>query len=501
MNPCGCLAASASFSQVVVPRAARRVAGARRFTSATAPRRSGNGNSGASTSTSGTIRAQAVADPAGAADQKMSIRTYVLSELDDAARKDILKRPRVDFTSILGTVKPIVDAVSERGDDAVREYTSKFDGVELDEVVVRVEDLPEPELDADVKAAFDVAYANIEKFHEAQKELADVDVETMPGVRCRRVSRPIGAVGLYVPGGTAVLPSTALMLAVPARIAGCATIVLATPPRKDGSVVPEVLYVAKKAGVTHILKAGGAQAVAAMGHGTQTCPKVDKIFGPGNQFVTAAKMTLQNSEAMVSIDMPAGPSEVLVIADAGAPAAHVAADLLSQAEHGPDSQVVLVVTPDVDLDAITAAVAEQAAALPRSEITSKALGHSYAVVVRDLAEACVFSNGYAPEHLIVNVENAEALLPDLDNAGSIFLGRWTPESVGDYASGTNHVLPTYGYSRMYSGVSLDSFVKYMTVQELTEDGLRALGPSVARMAAVEGLEAHRQAVTLRLGIE
>ena len=340
---------------------------------------------------------------------------------------------------------------------------------------------------------------NIAAFHQAQAGLADVDVETMPGVRCRRVSRPIGAVGLYVPGGTAVLPSTALMLAIPAKIAGCGTVVLATPPAKDGSVVPEVLYVAKKAGVTHILRAGGAQAVAAMGHGTQTCPKVDKIFGPGNQFVTAAKMTLQNSEAMCAIDMPAGPSEVLVVADKDAPADHVAADLLSQAEHGPDSQVVLVVTPDVDLDAIVAAVARQAKALPRSEITAKALGHSYAVVVKDLAEACAFSNAYAPEHLIVNVADAESLLPQLDNAGSIFLGRYTPESVGDYASGTNHVLPTYGYSRMYSGVSLDSFVKYMTVQELTKEGLDALGPSVARMAAVEGLDAHRLAVTLRLG--
>ena len=438
----------------------------------------------------------AVAEP-----DQMSIRTYVYDNLNAEERVEILKRPRVDFTSILGTVAPIVDAVATRGDAAVREYTSKFDGVDLDAVVVRVEDLPDPILDDDVREAFDVAYENIKKFHEAQKDVADVDVETMPGVRCRRVSRPIGAVGLYVPGGTAVLPSTALMLAVPAAIAGCKSVVLATPPRKDGSVVPEVLYVAKKAGVTHILKAGGAQAVAAMGHGTETCPKVDKIFGPGNQFVTAAKMTLQNSEAMVSIDMPAGPSEVLVIADKDAHPSHVAADLLSQAEHGPDSQVVLVVTPDVNLDDICAAVAKQAAALPRSDITAKALGHSYAVVVPDIAAACEFSNRYAPEHLIVNVENAESLLPSLDNAGSVFLGRYTPESVGDYASGTNHVLPTYGYSRMYSGVSLDSFVKYMTVQELTKEGLDRLGPSVARMAAVEGLEAHRQAVTLRLGIE
>ena len=489
MNSCARVAATSA--PAVRRLSARRVAGSRVPAAASARR-----SSAVRSRSSLKVDAKAVAEP-----DQMSIRTYVLADLDADERVEILKRPRVDFTNILGTVAPIVDAVATRGDEAVLEYTSKFDKVDLDKCVVRVEDLPDPKLDDDVKAAFDMAYDNIHKFHAAQKELADVDVETMPGVRCRRVSRPIGAVGLYVPGGTAVLPSTALMLAVPAKIAGCETVVLATPPMADGSVVPEVLYVAKKAGVTHILQAGGAQAVAAMGYGTQTCPKVDKIFGPGNQFVTAAKMTLQNSEAMVSIDMPAGPSEVLVVADKDADPNHVAADLLSQAEHGPDSQVVLVVPQDVDLDAITAAVSKQAAALPRSEITAKALGHSYAVVVKDLAEACEFSNSYAPEHLIVNVEDAERLLPDLDNAGSIFLGRYTPESVGDYASGTNHVLPTYGYSRMYSGVSLDSFVKYMTVQELTKEGLDKLGPSVARMAAVEGLDAHRLAVTLRLGID
>ncbi|OUS42416.1 histidinol dehydrogenase [Ostreococcus tauri] len=442
-----------------------------------------------------TTATQAVARPG------FAMKTYVERELDARGRIEVMKRPRVDFTSILDVVRPIVEAVETRGDDAVREYTRKFDECALAATTERVEDLPDPTLDADVQAAFDVAYDNIAAFHAAQARSGDVDVTTMPGVRCRRVSRPIEAVGLYVPGGTAVLPSTALMLAVPAKIAGCKRVVLATPPRKDGSICPEVLYVAKKAGVTHILKAGGAQAVAAMGFGTETCPKVDKIFGPGNQFVTAAKMALQNSDAMVSIDMPAGPSEVLVIADKDAPAAHVAADLLSQAEHGPDSQVVLVTFPDVDLKAITDAVADQASKLPRAEITSKALGHSYAVVVDDMDAACDFSNRYAPEHLIVNVENAESWLPKLDNAGSIFLGRWTPESVGDYASGTNHVLPTYGYSRMYSGVSLDSFVKYMTVQELTKAGLDALGPHVARMATVEGLDAHRSAVTLRLGID
>ena len=372
MNAVTCVAADAV---VCNDRSARRVNNRRVSKVRTAARRAGR--------TQLSVTNKAVAEPAN-----MSIRTYVLDALDAQARVEILKRPRVDFTSILGTVAPIVDAVAARGDAAVAEYTKKFDNVDLgDDVVMKVSELPDPELADDVKAAFDMAYANIAKFHEAQIALGDVDVETMPGVRCRRVSRPIGAVGLYVPGGTAVLPSTALMLAIPAKIAGCKTIVLATPPMKDGSVVPEVLYVAKKAGVTHILRAGGAQAVAAMGHGTQTCPKVDKIFGPGNQFVTAAKMTLQNSEAMCAIDMPAGPSEVLVMADKDADPNHVAADLLSQAEHGPDSQVVLVVTPDVDLDAIVAAVATQAAVLPRSEITAKALGHSYAVVVKDIDQA------------------------------------------------------------------------------------------------------------------
>ncbi|KAJ7553214.1 hypothetical protein O6H91_06G088500 [Diphasiastrum complanatum] len=289
------------------------------------------------------------------------------------------------------------------------------------------------------------------------------------------------------------------MLAIPAGIAGCKVVVLATPPRKDGSICPEVLYCAKRAGVTHILKAGGAQAVSAMAWGTQSCPKVDKILGPGNQYVTAAKMLLQNSEAMISIDMPAGPSEVLVIADKHAEPSHVASDLLSQAEHGPDSQVVLVAVGDeVNMDAIKTEVDKQCRALPRGDIAAKALAHSYAMIVNEMAQACKFSNFYAPEHLIVNVENAEMWLDHLDNAGSIFLGRWTPESVGDYASGTNHVLPTYGYARMFGGVSVDSFLKYMTVQCLTKEGLKALGPSVVRMAEVEGLHAHKQAVSVRL---
>ncbi|EIE26673.1 histidinol dehydrogenase [Coccomyxa subellipsoidea C-169] len=420
------------------------------------------------------------------AEKVASLKTYKASELSTGDLLALTARPRIDFTSILDTVTPIVEDVRKRGDAAVKEFTARFDGVDLSSVCVPIEELADPEISAESKEAFDIAYENIKAFHEAQRS-APLEVETMPGVRCRRVTRPIGAVGIYVPGGTAVLPSSTLMMAVPAQIAGCRTVVMATPPRKDGQVTPEVLYCAKKAGVTHVLKAGGAQAV-------------DKLLGPGNQYVTAAKMLLQNSEAMVSIDMPAGPSEVLVIADAEASPAHVAADLLSQAEHGPDSQVVLVALPGVDLAAVEDEVDRQCDALPRGDVARKALSHSCIVVAKDKAEAANFSNMYAPEHLIVNVEDAEDWLPLLDNAGSVFLGRWTPESVGDYASGTNHVLPTYGYARMYSGVSLDTFQKKMTVQSLTLEGLRNVGPAVAHMAAVEGLDAHRRAVTMRLGL-
>ncbi|XP_047066866.1 histidinol dehydrogenase, chloroplastic isoform X2 [Lolium rigidum] len=427
-----------------------------------------------------------------------AMKSYRLSDLSDAEVSGLRARPRIDFTSIFSTVNPIVEDVRVRGDAAVKDYTEKFDKVLLDNAVVRVSDLPVAELDPAVKEAFDVAYDNIYAFHAAQKS-PEKTVENMKGVRCKRITRCIGSVGLYVPGGTAVLPSTALMLAVPAQIAGCKTVVLATPPSRDGSICKEVLYCAQKAGVTHILKAGGAQAISAMAWGTASCPKVEKIFGPGNQYVTAAKMILQNSEAMVSIDMPAGPSEVLVIADKYANPVHVAADLLSQAEHGPDSQVVLVIAGDgVDLGAIEAEVSKQCDALPRGEFASKALGHSFTVFARDMVEAISFSNMYAPEHLIINVKDAEQWEDLIENAGSVFLGQWTPESVGDYASGTNHVLPTYGYARMYSGVSLNSFLKYITVQSLTEEGLRRLGPHVAKMAEVEGLEAHKRAVTLRL---
>ncbi|KAJ0667299.1 putative histidinol dehydrogenase [Helianthus annuus] len=373
-----------------------------------------------------------------------AMKSYKLSDLTQREVESLKARPRIDFTSIFSVVQPIVDDVRVRGDDAVKEYTSRFDKVQLENIIENVNELPDPELDEAVRESFDVAYDNIYAFHAAQKPVEKV-VENMKGVRCKRVARSIASVGLYVPGGTAVLPSTALMLAVPAQIAGCKTIVLATPPSSDGSICKEVLYCAKKAGVTHILKAGGAQAIAAMAWGTQSCPKVEKIYGPGNQYVTAAKMILQNSEAMVSIDMPAGPSEVLVIADKYASPVHIAADLLSQAEHGPDSQVVLVIAGDgVDIKAIEEEIAKQCNSLPRGEFASKALSHSFTVFAHDVVEAVTFSNLYAPEHLIINVEDAEKWESFIENAGSVFVGQWTPESVGDYASGTNHVLPTYG---------------------------------------------------------
>uniref|UniRef100_A0A7C9E7Q1 Histidinol dehydrogenase, chloroplastic n=1 Tax=Opuntia streptacantha TaxID=393608 RepID=A0A7C9E7Q1_OPUST len=429
---------------------------------------------------------------------KCAMKSYKLSELTVSEVDKLTARPHIDFSSIFTAVQPIIEEVRRRGDDAVKEYTAKFDKVKLDKVVENVAELPDPELDPTIKEAFDVAYDNIYAFHAAQKSQEKI-VENMKGVRCKRVARSIESVGLYVPGGTAVLPSTALMLAIPAKLAGCTPVVLATPPGQDGSICKEILYCAKKAGVTHILKAGGAQAISAMAWGTSSCPKVMKIFGPGNQYVTAAKMILQNTKAMVSIDMPAGPSEVLVIADEYANPVHVAADLLSQAEHGPDSQVVLVVAGDgVNLNAIEDEIRKQCESLPRAVFALEALSHSFTVFARDVAEAISFSNLYAPEHLIINVKDAEKWERFVENAGSVFLGQWTPESVGDYASGTNHVLPTSGYARMYGGVSLDSFQKYITVQSLTEEGLKNLGPYVATMAEVEGLEGHKRAVTLRL---
>jgi len=426
----------------------------------------------------------------------MLLKQFTLTDLDYDDIDALCERPKIDFQSVFETVSPIIEDVDSNGDDALRRLTKKFDNASLTDVCIPVPD-EDPELDADLKAAIDQAYTNIYAFHRPQLGIT-LEIETMPGVVCRRVTRPIERVGLYVPGGTAILPSSALMLGIPAQIAGCREIVLATPPRPDGSIAPEIIYIARKCGVTHLLKAGGAQAVAAMALGTETVPKVDKILGPGNQYVTAAKMLLQNTEAMVAIDMPAGPSEVLVIADSTAIPSFVAADLLSQAEHGADSQVVLVAVKGFDVTALESELETQLQSLTRAEIARKALSKSYTLFVNDSLAAVSFSNQYAPEHLIIQTVDAESMVDLVVNAGSVFVGNWTPESVGDYASGTNHTLPTYGYARMYSGVSVDSFIRRMTVQQLSEAGLRLLGPHVVRLAQAEELDAHANAVTIRL---
>eukprot|EP01047_Picozoa_sp_COSAG01_P065349 COSAG01_NODE_8813_length_2651_cov_1.868339_2_plen_442_part_00 len=416
------------------------------------------------------------------------MKVYRYSELAKEEVDSLLLRPKIDFSGVLTRVSPIIDDVRARGDVALAELTAKFDRVELDPAAMCVDcdALPEPELAGDVKAAFDVAYANITKFHQAQVR-QPIELETMPGVHCKRVCRPIERVGIYVPGGTAVLPSTAMMLGVPAQIAGCTTVVLASPPRADGSICPEVLYAAKKCGVHKILKVGGAQAVAAMAFGTATCPKVDKIVGPGNQYVTAAKMLVQNSgDAMVAIDMPAGPSEQLCIADKSATLKFTVSDVLSQAEHGVDSQVVAVLLEDgFDLPGFQAEIQAQLDALPRCDIAREAVSKSFVLLVSSREEALAFTNAYAPEHLVIQTDDADEYAEGVINAGSIFLGHYTPESVGDYASGTNHSLPTYGYARMYGGVSLDTFVKYITMQRLTQEGIKNVGPTVEVMARGE----------------
>ncbi|WP_340106018.1 histidinol dehydrogenase [Rhodohalobacter sp. 8-1] len=424
------------------------------------------------------------------------MKTYNYKDLTPKKISVLTRRPKMDFASVFGTVQPILDDVESNGDAAIQKYTQKFDGVTPDSVTVDPNALS-VNLNPVVQKAIDTAMENIYRFHREQFSM-ELEVETMSGVVCSRVAKPIERVGLYIPGGTAPLPSTTMMLGVPAMVAGCKTIVIATPPDVNGDVPESILYIAQKIGAQTIVKAGGAQAIAGMAYGTESIPKVDKIFGPGNQYVTAAKMILQNSEAMVSIDMPAGPSEVLIIADETADPDFVAADLLSQAEHGSDSQVVLVVTENADLDAINKATTEQLDELPRKSYAAGALKNSFTVVVESTEQAMDFSNRYAPEHLIINTKDAEQLSDSVDNAGSVFIGQWTPESMGDYASGTNHTLPTYGYARMYSGVSLHSFQKFITMQTINEIGLRSLGPTVETLANVEGLHAHKNAVSLRL---
>lgn len=424
------------------------------------------------------------------------MKTYTYKQLSDSEIEALCRRPKMDFGSVFGQVQPILDDVENKGDSAIQKYTEKFDGVDPDLLVVDPNNIL-INLPDEVKAALDRAMHNISKFHEAQIS-EDLEVKTQQGVVCRRVAKPIERVGVYIPGGTAPLPSTAMMLCIPAMIAGCKTIVLATPPDKNGKIPESVAYVARKTGVLKIVKAGGAQAIAGMAFGTESIPKVDKIFGPGNQYVTAAKMILQNSEAMVSIDMPAGPSEVLVIADETADPEFVAIDLLSQAEHGADSQAILVATKETDISAISDELEKLLADLPRKEFATKAIENSFILVVDNSEAAIEFSNRYAPEHLIINTKDANRLAENVTNAGSVFIGAWTPESMGDYASGTNHTLPTYGYARMYSGVSLSSFQKFITMQKISEKGLQDLGPTVETLAELEGLDAHKKAVSLRL---
>lgn len=424
------------------------------------------------------------------------MKTYTYNQLSDSEVEALCRRPKMDFSAVFGQVQPILDDVEKDGDKAIRKYTQKFDGIDPDPLVIDPGSVS-IQLPDDVKTALDQAIHNISKFHEAQIQ-ENLEVETQEGVICRRVAKPIERVGVYIPGGTAPLPSTAMMLCIPALIAGCETIILATPPNEQGSIPDSVVYVAQKTGVAKIVKAGGAQAIAGMAFGTESIQKVDKIFGPGNQYVTAAKMILQNSEAMISIDMPAGPSEVLVIADETADPEFVAIDLLSQAEHGPDSQAILVVTKDTDITAISDELEKQLYLLPRKRFASKAIDNSFILVVENSEEAIQFSNRYAPEHLIINTKDADRIAEKVSNAGSVFIGPWTPESMGDYASGTNHTLPTYGYARMYSGVSLSSFQKFITMQRISEEGLQNLGPTVERLAELEGLDAHKQAVSLRL---
>jgi histidinol dehydrogenase len=424
------------------------------------------------------------------------MKTYNYSSLSTEELSELTKRPKMDYAAVFGTVQPILDEVESKGDEAIRRYTQQFDGFDPETVTVNPKSV-EVNLDETSRAAIDRAIENIYRFHSEQQTFK-LEVETMKGVTCTRIARPIERVGLYIPGGTAPLPSTAMMLGVPAVIAGCKTIVIATPPDENGNVPDTILYVAQKIGAGTVVKAGGAQAIAGMAFGTESIPKVDKIFGPGNQYVTAAKMLLQNSEAMVSIDMPAGPSEVLVIADASADPDFVAADLLSQAEHGSDSQVVLTVTEDADIEAIRKATRDQLSKLPRKKFASDALKKSFIIVVQNSEQAMDFSNLYAPEHLIINTGDAEKLAESVMNAGSVFIGQWTPESMGDYASGTNHTLPTYGYARMYSGVSLQSYQKFITMQKVTKKGLKSLGPVVQTLADLEGLDAHKNAVSIRL---
>ena len=409
----------------------------------------------------------------------------------------IAERPHLDMSQLNATVASVLKDVRERGDEAVREYELKFDKVCLDSLAVSDEEMKEAEqkVDKSLHEALALAHANIERFHE-QQVFTGRKIETSPGVTCWQKSVAIKKVGLYIPGGTAPLFSTVLMLATPAQLAGCKEIVLCTPPNKEGKVHPAILVAAKIAGVNKIFKTGGVQAIGAMAYGTESIPKVFKIFGPGNQYVMTAKQQVSLQD--VAVDMPAGPSEVCVIADANTNASFAAADLLSQAEHGVDSQVVLITTSEDKLEEIRSQMETQLATLPREEIARKALENSTMILVHDTDEAMALSNTYAPEHLILATDNYEELSGKVVNAGSVFLGKYACESAGDYASGTNHTLPTHGYATAYNGVNLDSYNRKITFQHLTEEGVRSIGQAVVTMAENEQLQAHANAMRLRM---
>lgn len=424
------------------------------------------------------------------------MRTIVWQSLSEQQQDAILERPAISAgANITQAVQSVIDTVRKDKDQGLRELTAKFDGTDIDAIAMSKNDInaAAERLSDTMKQALQQAYDNIALFHKAQKP-TPLKVETQPGVVCEQLTRPINTVGLYIPGGSAPLPSTVLMLGVPAQIAGCRKVVLCSPP----PIADEILYVAKLCQIDEVYQIGGAQAVAAMAYGTETVTKVDKIFGPGNAYVTEAKRQVSNDFRGAAIDMPAGPSEVMVIADDTADADFIAADLLSQAEHGPDSQVVLV-TPSIAIaDQVTDAVEQQLKTLSRADIARQALASSLIIISESMTQAVAISNHYGPEHLIVQTKTPRELLPLLDNAGSIFLGTWSPESAGDYASGTNHVLPTYGYTKTYSSLGLADFSKRMTVQELSAEGLQNLAPTVVTMAEAEGLDAHKRAVTIRI---
>lgn len=409
----------------------------------------------------------------------------------------LLSRPAMDVTALFGTVRTVLEEVRREGDAAVKRYEEKFDKVNLESLRVPESEMEEAHsfVSEELKQAILTAKKNIETFHASQR-FTGRKVETTEGVTCWQKAVAIEKVGLYIPGGTAPLFSTVLMLAVPAHIAGCREIVLCTPPNREGKVHPAILFAAGAAGVSKIFKAGGIQAIAAMAYGTETVPKVYKIFGPGNRYVTAAKQLVSLQD--VAIDIPAGPSEVEIIADEAANPEFIAADFLSQAEHGADSQALLLTSAESIVPAVVDAIHRQLAALPRRDITERALEHSRIIVLRDGQEVVDFTNMYAPEHLIIQTADYARVAEQINNAGSVFLGAYTPESAGDYASGTNHTLPTNGYARAYSGVNLDSFIKKMTFQEISAEGIKRLGETIRTMAGGEQLDAHRNAVTVRL---